>query len=64
MATAPVESVHALDEEVLVRRLGYKIEELGSLSQLVVPYGGLSDIGVRPGETVAIAPATGSFTAE
>jgi threonine dehydrogenase-like Zn-dependent dehydrogenase len=27
----------------------------------MVPYGGLADIGIKPGETVIIAPATGSF---
>lgn len=61
LATAPLEGVHALDEEVLVSQLGYRIEELGALSQLVVPYGGLADIGVKAGETVLIAPATGTF---
>ncbi|KAI2470397.1 alcohol dehydrogenase GroES domain-containing protein [Annulohypoxylon bovei var. microspora] len=59
---SPLESVHALDEKTLVEKLGYKLEELGSLSQLVVPYGGLADIDLKPGETVLIAPATGSFS--
>ena len=27
----------------------------------MVPYGGLADIGVKPGETIIITPATGSF---
>lgn len=27
----------------------------------MVPYGGLADIGLKPGETIIIAPATGSF---
>ncbi|KAI0136814.1 alcohol dehydrogenase [Xylariales sp. AK1849] len=58
---APLESVHVLDEELLVGRLGYRLEELGFLCQLVVPFGGLSDVGLKPGETVLIAPATGSF---
>ncbi|KAI1102838.1 alcohol dehydrogenase GroES domain-containing protein [Jackrogersella minutella] len=62
MMNAPLESVHALDEDKLVGELGYKLEELGSLSQLVVPYGGLADVGLKPGETVLIAPATGSFS--
>ncbi|KAI1772398.1 alcohol dehydrogenase GroES domain-containing protein [Hypoxylon cercidicola] len=62
LATAPLESVHALDEDVLVGKLGYKIEEFGSLSQFVVPYGGLADIGLKPGETILIAPATGAFS--
>ncbi|KAI1213275.1 alcohol dehydrogenase GroES domain-containing protein [Annulohypoxylon truncatum] len=62
LMNAPLESVHALDESILVEKLGYKIEELGSLSQLVVPYGGLSDVDLKAGETVLIAPATGSFS--
>ncbi|KAI2626596.1 alcohol dehydrogenase GroES domain-containing protein [Hypoxylon sp. NC1633] len=62
LSSAPTENVHVLDEDVLVGKLGYKIEELGSLSQLVVPYGGLTDVGLKPGETVLIAPATGSFS--
>ncbi|KAI1439915.1 alcohol dehydrogenase GroES domain-containing protein [Annulohypoxylon stygium] len=62
LMNAPLESVHALDEDILVRKLGYKLEEFGSLSQLVVPYGGLADVDLKPGETVLIAPATGSFS--
>ncbi|KAL7629492.1 hypothetical protein AAE478_001012 [Parahypoxylon ruwenzoriense] len=61
LSTAPMESVHALNEDILIRQLGYKIEELGTLSQLIVPFAGLSDIGLKAGETVLIAPATGSF---
>ncbi|KAI1413738.1 NAD(P)-binding protein [Hypoxylon sp. FL1857] len=61
-STAPLENAHVLDENILLRNLGYKIEELGSLSQLVVPYGGLADVDLKPGETVLIAPATGSFS--
>ncbi|KAI0013377.1 NAD(P)-binding protein [Xylariaceae sp. FL0662B] len=61
LATAPMEGVHVLDEDVLVGRLGYRLEELGTLSQLIVPYGGLSDVDLKAGETVLISPATGSF---
>ena len=61
LATAPMESVHALDENILVGRLGYRLEDLGCLSQLIVSYGGLSDIDLKAGETILIAPATGSF---
>ncbi|KAI4153050.1 MAG: hypothetical protein LQ340_002537 [Diploschistes diacapsis] len=61
LSTAPMEGVHVLDENALVGQLGYKLEELGALSQLIVPYGGLADIGLKPGETVLIATATGSF---
>ncbi|ROW16617.1 hypothetical protein VPNG_01632 [Cytospora leucostoma] len=61
LATAPLESVHALDEDALLGRLGYKMEELGSISQLIVPYAGLSEIGFKAGDTVLVAPATGSL---
>ncbi|KAI0841780.1 NAD(P)-binding protein [Hypoxylon sp. FL0890] len=62
LSTAPLENAHPLDENILVEKLGYKLEELGSLSQLIVPYGGLADIDLKPGETILIAPATGSFS--
>ncbi|KAI0180938.1 alcohol dehydrogenase GroES domain-containing protein [Hypoxylon sp. FL1284] len=62
LMAAPLEGVHALDEDVLLGKLGYKLEEFGSLSQLVVPYGGLADIGLKPGETILVAPATGAFS--
>ncbi|KAK3196868.1 hypothetical protein K4F52_000212 [Lecanicillium sp. MT-2017a] len=60
VTNAMVESVHPLDEEALLGRLGYK-EELGSISTLAVAFGGLSDVNVKAGETVLVAPATGSF---
>lgn len=41
--------------------LGYGVEHLAFLSSLAVPYGGLRDVNLRPGETVIVAPATGAF---
>ena len=41
--------------------LGYKVDELAYISTLLVPYGGLKDIGLQAGETVLVAPATGGF---
>jgi threonine dehydrogenase-like Zn-dependent dehydrogenase len=41
--------------------LGYKLEELMYLFALMVPCGGLLDVGVKTGERVIIAPATGTF---
>ncbi|ETN36681.1 uncharacterized protein HMPREF1541_08959 [Cyphellophora europaea CBS 101466] len=58
---APLENVFALDEDRLVGELGYKIPELLSISRMLVPWGGLFDIDLRPGETVVVAPATGGF---
>lgn len=50
-----------LDENILFGRLGYQMKDLGSLMTLAVAFGGLDTAQLRPGETVIIAPATGSF---
>lgn len=57
----PAENIHVLNEKRLLGKLGYGLADLGYLSSLLVAYGGLRDIDVRPGELVLIAPATGSF---
>lgn len=68
--TAPIENVHVLDEEALLGptngvegalSLGYTASDLAFLFWLLVPYGGLRDVALRPGETVIVAPATGPF---
>ena len=41
--------------------LGYEVEELAYVSGLLVPFGGLKDIGLQAGETVIVSPATGGF---
>jgi D-arabinose 1-dehydrogenase-like Zn-dependent alcohol dehydrogenase len=58
---APLENCFALDESRLCRGLGYEIDQLGWILQGLVPYGGLKSIGLQPGETIVIAPATGGF---
>ncbi|TVY82010.1 L-threonine 3-dehydrogenase [Lachnellula suecica] len=73
-AKLPLESCYPLNEELLVGKLGYKMEDLqeiprndeidiseADLTRLMVPYGGLADINLKLGETVVIAPATGDF---
>jgi threonine dehydrogenase-like Zn-dependent dehydrogenase len=57
----PLENVHALDERKLVQEQGYTFHELAYLVRLLVPLGGLSELDVRAGERVVIAPATGQF---
>lgn len=72
----PLENVFALDEAVLLGgrpevpqgqpaagglRLGYDVADLAYLCWMLVPYGGLRDVGLRVGETVIVAPATGPF---
>lgn len=62
LVSAPLENVHPLDETALLGgTLGYALSDLGALMALAVPYGGLSSAGVRPGETIIVAPATGGF---
>jgi D-arabinose 1-dehydrogenase-like Zn-dependent alcohol dehydrogenase len=63
---APLESCFPLNESFLCGSptgggLGYEVERLAYISALLVPYGGLRDIRLEPGETVIIAPATGQF---
>lgn len=60
-AKIPLENCLPLDEERLVRGLGYTIEDLTHLIPPMVPYGGLRDVGLLAGETVVVAPATGKY---
>lgn len=60
-ARFPLENCIPLDEDKLRRQLGYSIPDLQYMSTLLVPFGGLRDVGVEPGETVLVAPATGNF---
>jgi D-arabinose 1-dehydrogenase-like Zn-dependent alcohol dehydrogenase len=57
----PLESVFALDEEALCKTHSYEITELPLLQKLMIPFGGLDDAGVKVGDTVIVAPATGKF---
>ena len=61
LAKFPSENVFALDEEVLCKQRGYSMADLCYLGNCLVPYGGLSDIEVKPGDVVIVAPATGKF---
>ncbi|KAH8668694.1 alcohol dehydrogenase GroES domain-containing protein [Xylariales sp. PMI_506] len=56
----PLENAYPVDERA-IRGLGYNPEDLGYLAQAIVPFAGLHDIGLRAGETVVVAPATGNF---
>ena len=60
-AKMPLEVCLPLDEAQLCGRLGYSLPDLVYLGYLLVPYGGLRDIGLEPGETVVVCPATGGF---
>lgn len=63
---APLENCFVLDEARFTGSvgdggLGYEMERLTYISTLLVPYGGLRDVGLQAGETVIVAPATGAY---
>jgi threonine dehydrogenase-like Zn-dependent dehydrogenase len=60
-ANLPLENVHVLDEKKLCGELGYSIEDLLTIQSACVPFGGLDNAGVKAGDTVIVAPATGTF---
>ncbi|KAI1372024.1 putative quinone oxidoreductase [Hypoxylon crocopeplum] len=60
-AKVPLENCFALDEAQLCGSLGYSIPDLTYICHLLVPYGGLRDIRLEPGETVVVCPATGNY---
>lgn len=60
-AKAPLENCVPLNEERLCGELGYSIQNLAYISNLLVPYGGLRDIKLEPGETIVVSPATGGY---
>ncbi|KAJ6151222.1 isopropanol dehydrogenase [Penicillium chermesinum] len=43
------------------RNIGYSIEDLCLMPVCLVPFGGLSEVDVKPDEAVIIAPATGRY---
>ncbi|KAE9391834.1 GroES-like protein [Gymnopus androsaceus JB14] len=62
----PLENCIPLNEQRLLGSpsaggMGYSVEDLCQISRFLVSYGGLDDIGLKPGETVIVAPATGQF---
>ncbi|KAH8667450.1 isopropanol dehydrogenase [Tricladium varicosporioides] len=60
-AKFPMENCFVLDEEVLFRNMGVEVEDLCTISNFLVPFGGLTEIKIAPGDTVIVAPATGKF---
>lgn len=62
----PLENCFVLDERRLLGGqdqggLGYSLNDLVYINRLMVPHGGLVDVDLKAGETVVIAPASGSF---
>ncbi|KAF1986465.1 GroES-like protein [Aulographum hederae CBS 113979] len=61
MVKMPLENLFALNEDVLLGKLGLEMKHLTYIQVLAVPLGGLLEAGVGPGTSVVIAPATGKF---
>ncbi|KAK4170005.1 hypothetical protein QBC43DRAFT_40087 [Cladorrhinum sp. PSN259] len=58
----PLENVYPLDEDRLIKELGYTIASLNSLTYYTVAAGAIIEAGgVKTGETVVIGPVGGSF---
>ncbi|KAH8654377.1 chaperonin 10-like protein [Ilyonectria robusta] len=65
-AKLPLESCHPLDEQRLLGGLkdgglGYTLEDLTHLFSMLIPFSGLTEIDIKAGDTVIIAPATGRY---
>ncbi|KAF2684224.1 GroES-like protein [Lentithecium fluviatile CBS 122367] len=60
-AKVPLENCIPLNEAKLCDSLGYSISDLMYIANLLVPYGGLRDIHLEPGETIVVSPATGGY---
>jgi NADPH:quinone reductase-like Zn-dependent oxidoreductase len=60
-AVFPLENVFPLNEDRLLRRMGYNVEDLCLISACNVAFGGLSALDLKPGEKVVVCPATGRF---
>lgn len=61
-AKVPIENCIPLNEVRLCKELGYSARELIYLSHLLVPFGGLRTIDLKPGETVVVCPSTGGYS--
>jgi D-arabinose 1-dehydrogenase-like Zn-dependent alcohol dehydrogenase len=60
-ANLPIENVHVLDEKKLCGEMGYSIEDLLTIQSACIPYGAFNEADVKAGDTVIVAPATGTF---
>ncbi|KAL2857216.1 isopropanol dehydrogenase [Aspergillus pseudoustus] len=61
-ARFPLENLYPLNEELLLgEEFGYSINDLCLMPVCLVPFGGLAEVDVKPGEVVIIAPATGRY---
>jgi NADPH:quinone reductase-like Zn-dependent oxidoreductase len=51
----------ALDQTRLCEGLDYVVHDLVYMAYLLVPFGGIRDIELQPGETIIVCPATGFY---
>ena len=62
MMKAPLESVFPLNEDLLLKKRGYKVEELAYILRQLIPMGGLFEMDIKAGDRIIVAPATGAFS--
>lgn len=60
-AKVPLENVYPLNEEALVNKKGYTIQDLSFFPVFLVPFGGFAEVDLKPAETVIVGPATGRY---
>lgn len=60
-AEVPLERIWTLNEDILCRVKGYSFADLAYLAAVSIPMAGLLDMGVRSGDIVIVAPATGTY---
>ncbi|PGH06491.1 hypothetical protein GX51_02315 [Blastomyces parvus] len=61
-ARCPLENCWALDEQVLCTQFGYSTAELTAISLYPIAFAGFRNVKLTAGETVLVAPATGSYS--
>ncbi|TGJ84047.1 hypothetical protein E0Z10_g4741 [Xylaria hypoxylon] len=61
-AVVPLENAVPLDEEALLGKHGYDVDDLTIIPHLSIAYGAISSIDIKAGETVIVGPATGQFS--
>ncbi|KAJ5887522.1 hypothetical protein N7495_007563 [Penicillium taxi] len=57
----PLENLYRLNEAILLDKYKFTLSDLAMMPVCLVPFGGLSDIDLKPGELVIVAPATGRY---
>ena len=55
-AKFPLENLCPLNEDLLLKKQGYSVNDLCTLLTALVPFGGLDEIGLKVGEAIVIAP--------